>query len=159
MADNEGQEAQSESAAPAPQEHANDSGAVKALRSEREARKNAETTAKELAEKVRQFEDNQKTAEEKLTETATAAESRANDFEARAMRAEVALDMGLAPALAARLTGTTRDELEADAVTLSTLIGETAKPRKPQPDHALGRSESGGTTTADAFAAAISNLL
>jgi hypothetical protein len=58
------------------------------------------------------------------------------------LRAEVAAERGLPPALAARLQGTTRDELEADADALKALIpattGNGGAPGTPAPDPSQG---------------------
>jgi hypothetical protein len=77
-----------------------------------------ERTKAELADarkKVQEFEDRNKTEGEKLTDRLTAAETRAQDAELRALRLEVAASKGLTPTQAKRLVGKTRDELEADA--------------------------------------------
>lgn len=75
-----------------------------------------------LAAKAKELEDANKTELEKLTERAAAAEHRAQEATLAALRLEVALDkapegMSLAQVrkLAKRLSGSTREELEADA--------------------------------------------
>jgi hypothetical protein len=97
------------------------------------ANKEAET----LRLKLKEFEDRDKSEAEKLAERVDAAEKRAVEMEAAALRLEVAAEKGLSPAQAKRLVGTTRDELEADADELLT----TFKPPE-QPD------ESAAITTA-----------
>ena len=92
---------------------------------EQEARAKANADA---ATKLQQFEDRDKTEAQKLTERAEAAEKRAAETEARALRLEVAAEKGLTPAQAKRLVGTTREELEADAAELL----ETFKPATDQ---------------------------
>ena len=81
-------------------------------------RKNARSAARErdaLAARLKEFEDRDKTDQQKLAERAEAAEKRAADLESRSVRLEVAFDKGLTPAQAKRLVGSTREELEADA--------------------------------------------
>lgn len=75
-----------------------------------------------LADEAKQLRDSKKTAEEKLNERATAAEQRAAAAELASMRLDVALDnapegmpVSKIRALAKRLTGKDREELEADA--------------------------------------------
>jgi len=110
-----------------------------ARKHEAQAKANADA-AKRLAE----IEDASKSEQQRLEERATAAEKRLEETEARLLRAEVASDKGLPAALAARLTGTTKEELEADAEQLLALVG------KPAP----GRSADAlvGTRTAPAAA-------
>ena len=76
----------------------------------------------ELADRLKAIDDKDKSEAQKLEERATAAEQRAAAAESSALRLEVALDKapeGMATAqvkkLAKRLTGSTQEELEADA--------------------------------------------
>jgi len=107
---------------------------------EQEARAKANA---EAASKLQQFEDRDKTEAQKLTERAEAAERRAAEVEARAIRLEVAAEKGLTPAQAKRLVGSTREELEADADELL----ETFKPAGDEtpvvPSLDLGTPRSG----------------
>lgn len=77
-----------------------------------EARAKANADA---ARRLAELEQQNMTEAEKVTQRATAAEARAAEFEARAVRLEVAFDKGLTPAQAKRLVGASREELEADA--------------------------------------------
>lgn len=83
------------------------------------ANKEAET----LRLKLKEYEDRDKTEQQKLEERATAAERAAalagNDL----ARMRVALDKGLPSELAARLQGSTVEELNADADKLLELFG------------------------------------
>jgi cell division septum initiation protein DivIVA len=94
-----------------------DAGAKKALDEERKARRDAEKRLKELEGKVKEFEDRDKSEGEKLTDKIAAAEKRAADAEARALRSEVAMSKGLTAGQAKRLAhdAVTREDLEADA--------------------------------------------
>jgi hypothetical protein len=91
-----------------------DSG-KKALDEERKARRDAEKVVADLQAKLKEIGDRDKSETEKLADRVAAAEKRADEAEVRVLRAEVALDKGLDPTLIKRLTGTTREELEADA--------------------------------------------
>lgn len=100
----------------------------KALQAERDARKKAEDDFKALQQQVA---DSQKTAEQKTADALAAAQSSANEAAAKALRYEVAAEKGLSLSLAARLTGSTKEELEADADQLMSLI-----PQAPPADNA-----------------------
>lgn len=125
--------------APAGTEGSGDLGDAgkKALAEERRARREAEARLKELepiAAKAKQLEDAKKSEAEKLTEKLSAAETRAQAAEDRAMRLEVAAKKGLTQAQAKRLVGTTPAELEADADELLASFGgtgDTSGAKKP----------------------------
>lgn len=108
-------------------------------------RRNARAAAKErdaLAQRLKEFEDRDKSEAEKATQRITDAEGRASQAEAKAMRLEIAFEKGLTPAQAKRLVGATREELEADADELL----ETFKPaekREPDVDLDLGTRTTG----------------
>ena len=133
---------------------------LKALQAERTRAAKAESDLKALQQ---QIEDSQKTAEQKAADAITAATATAAQAESRALRYEVAAAKGLDLALAARLTGSTKEELEADADTLMALI-----PKAPEAPLALpvgptvpGQQPGGSTPAAqvtqsdlDALAAA-----
>lgn len=122
---------------PAPSDDLGDAG-KKALASERAARKAAEA---ELA-KYRKAEQEKADADKSEAEKRAAAETRAEQAELRVLRLEVGADKGLTPKQAARLVGTTREELAADADELITTFGaaakEPAKPAPPKPDPSQG---------------------
>jgi len=88
-----------------------------ARKHERRARENADA-----AKRLKELEDSGKTEIERLTSQAAEAVKRAERAEAEALRMEVALDrapdgmpVGQIRKLAKRLTGETREDLEADA--------------------------------------------
>lgn len=90
------------------------------------ANKEAET----LRLKLKEYEDRDKTNEQKLEERATAAEERATaaeraaaDVTTQLARYQVAVDKGLPAELAARLQGSTPEELAADADNLLAIFG------------------------------------
>lgn len=92
-----------------------DSGAKKALEAERKARREAERKAGDLADRVKELEDRDKSDGEKLSGKLAEAEKRAEAAEAKALRYEVALNRKLSATQAKRLVGATKEELEADA--------------------------------------------
>lgn len=120
-------------APPATDEKLGESG-IKALQAERDARKAAEDQLKALRQ---QIEDASKTAEQKAADDLAAARKAATESAARALRYEVAASKGLDLKLAPRLTGTTQEELEADADALKALLG-TPAPKNPKPDPSAG---------------------
>jgi hypothetical protein len=91
-----------------------------------QAKANADA-AKRLAE----IEDASKSDLQKAADKVTAAERRAAESEARALRLEVAGDKGLTPKQAKRLVGSTREELEADADEILADFGSKEPPARP----------------------------
>lgn len=87
----------------------------------RKANKEAET----YRLKLKELEDRDKSETDKLKDSLTVAEKRAEDAEARALRLEVAAEKGLTLAQAKRLVGATKEELEADAEELMQSFGAT----------------------------------
>ena len=75
------------------------------------------------ARKLAELEDADKTEIEKANARATAAEQKAATAEHRALRAEIAAEKGLSLAVAKRLVGDTREELETDADELLEAFG------------------------------------
>ena len=123
---------------PDPKNDLGDAG-KKALEAERKARRDAETAKRDLEAKIKEYEDRDKSDGEKLADKIAAAEKRANDAEARALRLEIASAKGLTPAQAKRLVGSTQEELEADADEILEAFPANggAKPppsQKPNPD-------------------------
>lgn len=78
---------------------------------------------KAKAAKLDEIEAKNKTELDKATERATAAEARATAAELRLIRQEVAAAKGLPASMAQRLTGSTKEELEADAAQLAKELG------------------------------------
>lgn len=107
----------------------------------RRALNQANKEAEKLRLKLKEYEDRDKSEQEKLVESHAAAEQRAQAAELKATRLEVAAEKGLTPAQAKRLVGTTRDELEADAdEVLRDFPAATAIPgvKTPRPDPSQG---------------------
>ncbi len=108
----------------------------------------------DLAALRKEIEDANLTAEQKTAADLKDAREAAAANAAKALRYEVAAEAGIPLALAARLTGTTREEIAADAETLKTLIPAGATPpRTPAPDPSQGpRPAATGDAEFDAFA-------
>ncbi|WP_280193825.1 hypothetical protein [Nocardia farcinica] len=122
-----------------------------ALKAERKARAAAEKAQAALEAKVKAFEDAQKTEAERTAERIAALEKDA----AKALRYEAAEKAELPLSLAARLNGSTLEELIADAGQLKQLMGinapDTPAPAPtPKPDRRQGGGETnaGGSMTA-----------
>jgi hypothetical protein len=95
-----------------------DSGAKKALESERAARRKAEQDAKAARDELAKIQSDMaagKTDAERTAQMLAELRERADASDMRALRAEVAQSKGLTPAQAKRLQGKTVEELEADA--------------------------------------------
>ena len=75
------------------------------------------------------------------------------------IRYEVAAEKGIPADAIKLLTGSNREELEDSANTLMALIAKQSETRAPKPDPTQGRVAATGSTTADQFAAALSDIL
>lgn len=107
-------------------------GGKKALDAIRAEKRAAEKRAKDAEDQLKTLQDKDKSESERLTEKVTQLEKDLTAATARADRFEVALDKGLDMTRAKRLTGTTREELEADADELITwTAGKDDKPAVP----------------------------
>lgn len=88
-----------------------------------------------LAAKATAADEAQKTETQKLTEQLAAAQRAAETAQASERRFRVAAAKGLPPELAARLQGTTEDELNADADALAALVNTgVQQPGRPAVD-------------------------
>lgn len=101
-----------------------------ALDNERKAAKDARQRAEAAEAKVKEYDDRDKTEAQKLEDKAAEADKRASGAELKALRYEVAADKELPLKWAARLTGSTKKELEDDA---DALLKEL-KPDRPNFD-------------------------
>lgn len=115
---------------------ADDHPLVKAYKAEKQK-------AAEARQKLTQYEDNEKTSDEKYADAVKARD----EAEAKALRLEVAAAKGLTPAQAKRLVGTTQEELEADADELLTTFGSQppAPGTPPSPKPSPTAPPRGGT--------------
>lgn len=99
-----------------------------------------ESRAKEnktAAERLAQLEESQKSEQQKLMERAEAAERERDEVRTEALRLRIAHEKGLTPRQAARLRGSSEEELTADADALLEEFG-TNGPRRPTGDVGQG---------------------
>ncbi len=80
------------------------------------------------AKELEGIKDKDKTENERLTEALAKAEQEKAAAETGLLRASVAAEKGLPPELASRLTGSTKDEIEADADDLLKVVGSAGGP-------------------------------
>ncbi len=106
-----------------------DAAYVEKLRKEAAESRIKAKRADELEAKVKAFEDEQKTEAEKTAERLADSEKRAEKAELALLRRQAADAAGLAPEFADRLTGSTAEELAADAESFSELV----KGNRPEP--------------------------
>lgn len=113
-----------------------------ALVAEREARKTAEKELKALRGKVQEFEDRDKTELERAQAAVEAAARERDEATSALLRYEVAAEKGVPNDALPLLSGSTREELEAKADSILSLI----KASKPGPVVPLeGKSPDRGT--------------
>lgn len=86
-----------------------------------------------LAQKAKELEESQKSEQQKITERAEAAERERDALRLEALRLRIAADKGLSPKQAARLRGSTEEEMSADADELLSEF-QASGPRRPQGD-------------------------
>lgn len=117
----------------------------RALDAERTARKESDTRLKEALAKLEQFEDAQRTDEEKREHELTTLRQQLDAERTNRAKVErdllvnsVAAEHGLPPELAARLAGDDREELVEDAKVLQGLMKPDG-PRRPAPVPEEGR--------------------
>lgn len=123
-------------------------GGKKALEAEREAAKTAKAEAAELRAKLKEYEDRDKTEEQKRAEKLEELTRTAAASQRKAMQYEVAARAGIPLTLATRLRGGTQEEMTKDAEDLSTLIGTQDKhPAAPKPDKSQGMGGAPKPTT------------
>lgn len=99
---------------------------IAALKSEREARKAAEKERSELAARIKEFEDRDKSESQKQQEALEQAKRELAELTVAKTRAEVAAAKGVPAGL---LSGSTQEELEASADALIAFKGEQPKPK------------------------------
>jgi hypothetical protein len=116
-----------------PEEGLGDAG-KKALQEERRKARAAERQLTELQQRLKEFEDRDKTEAQKLAEAKQAAEATAKDATTKLLRYEVAAKKKLPAEWAARLQGSTPEELEADADLLLEALGAQQQRNTPSYD-------------------------
>jgi hypothetical protein len=97
----------------------------KALHAERAATKKATKEAAALATKIKEYEDRDKTEQEKLADENDALKAKVSPLELENLRLRVALEKGLPTELIDRLKGADHEEMAADADKLLTLVAKT----------------------------------
>ena len=153
-------------APPAPAVDRSDSGQLgeggkRALDAERANARAEKARADEAERKLAELERERMTDAEKVVAERDdwrrkyeeqAAQLAARDLDL--MRRDVAAEKNLPPALARRLYGTTREELEQDADALVALLPDPQAPRTPKPDLSAGSTGDSGkpSSVADAMA-------
>lgn len=104
------------------------------------------------ASKWREYEASQKSDHEKLADQLAEAQANASEANAKLARYEVASLKGIPAEALDLLTGSSREDLEAQADKLLSLIAEQSKPKSPKPDELQGKptaSQAGQLTEAD----------
>lgn len=111
------------------------------------------------ADKWREYEQSQKTVEERRAEELAQTQRELEAERTARLRLEIAADRGITGEALTLLDGSTREEIEAKADALQALIASQNKSKTPAPDPLQGRPVHANTTTADQFAAAMNGLL
>lgn len=124
-----------------------------------EARAKASKADSEDAQKWREYEQAQKPIQERLAEELAQAKAQAESATASLLRYEIANERGISGDATKLLKGTSREELEAEADLLVSLLASQTKTTSPKPDHNQGKPATGGSSTADQFAAALTDIL
>ena len=127
---------------------------IAALKSEREARKAAEKSATELAARIKEFEDRDKSETERQSERLAEFERENAELKSAKTRAEVAAAKGVPVEL---LTGSTQEELEASADALNKFKGEKQTQRLHIPNE--GNSPTNTSNPSDDFAEFLNSQL
>jgi hypothetical protein len=123
-----------------------------------ESRAKAAKADSEAATKWREYEKSLKPEQERLAEELSQIKAEASEANAKLLRYEVATQKGVPNDAVDLLNGSTKEELESAADKLLSLIANQSKtPTKP--DVNQGKSNGGGISTADQFAAAMGDLL
>lgn len=127
---------------PEPDRLPDDHPVVKAL-----AKANEE--AKQARLKVKEYEDRDKTDQERTSEKLSDLEKNLTAAQADAVRFEIALEKGLTKNQARRLVGTTREELETDAEELVADLGLDEEGTTPPTRRPKERLKPGASNTDD----------
>ena len=107
-----------------------------------ESRAKEALSFKEEAERWREYEASQKSEHEKLADELAKAKSEASESASRLMRYEIAAQKGISADALDLINGSTREELEAAADKLLSLIADQSKPKSPKPDENQGKPAS-----------------
>ncbi|QGJ96794.1 scaffolding protein [Gordonia phage Cleo] len=136
-------------------------GGLKALQAERAANKTAQTTIKELQDKLDAIEAEKLSKEEAAIKRAEKAEKERDELrqaqETEKLKNQVAKDHSDDDVTIPvhLLTGTTKEELDASATALKEFLGAATGPRRPAPDPNQGRNNDHVQTDDDADALSV----
>lgn len=108
-----------------------------------EARAKEAQADRELAAKWREYESSQKSEHEKLAEELAKANAIASEATSKLTRYEVAAEKGIPAEAIELLNGSTKEDLEAAAEKLLSLIADQSKPKTPRPDELQGKPATG----------------
>lgn len=112
----------------------------------------------EDAKAWREYEESQKTVEEKRAEELEQIRKELAQERAEKMRFEIAAERGITGDAIKLIDGSTREEIEEKADALLLLIAQD-KPKTIRPDEQQGRAANIASTPADQFARAIDDIL
>jgi hypothetical protein len=123
-----------------------------------ESRAKAAKADSDAAAKWRDYEKSLKPEQERLAEELAQAKTEAIEASVKLLKYEIANQKGIPGDAVDLLAGQTREDLEASADKLVSLIAnQSNKPTKA--DVNQGKPDGGGNSTADQFASALSDLL
>lgn len=132
-----------------------DADYVAKLRKEAAKYRNEAKANAEAAKRLAEYEDAQKSAEERAAAREAAAEKRIAEAEARAARRDIAIEHRLSPEDAALLDNLTdEDAMQA----LAARLAANGAPRSPRPDPNQGRAGDGVLSAEDHFIAFTNKL-
>lgn len=123
-----------------------------------ESRAKAAKADTEAATKWREYEQSLKPEQERLAEELAQAKAEASQAASRLLRFEIAAEKGVPNDALDLLNGSSREELESSAEKLLSLIANQSK-QTIKPDLNQGKQSSGNISTAEQFAAAMSDLI
>jgi hypothetical protein len=126
----------------------------RARQHEKQAKEN-----KEAALAWTEYQESQKSVEEKRAEELAAIQSELDKERTERIRLEIATERGISGDALKLLDGSTREEIEAKADALLELIAAQSSNKSPRPDPSQGRVVTNGGSVADQFASAIESLL
>ena len=104
-----------------------------------EARAKEAQADRDAAAKWREYELSQKSEHEKLSDLLAEEKAKSDSATAKLLRYEVAANKGIPADALDLLAGSTREELEAQADKLLSLIADQSKPKTPRPDENQGK--------------------
>jgi hypothetical protein len=124
-----------------------------------ESRAKAAQSDQEAAKKWREYEEALKPVQERQAQELEELKSEAKSAKVNLLRYEVAAENGIPPLAVKLLNGDNKEELEESAQTLLNLLNTEGKQKTLKPDTNQGKPSVGGSSTADQFASALSDLL